>query len=272
MNERFVIQLEYPIKPRVRFGGSNLPPHRKLYDLINRNRDQYDEHLQAILRHVPILAAIPTYSRSDQVEVPYWLNNWFPPLDAAALYCILTETNPKRFFEIGSGNSTKFARHAIRNHSLQTITSVDPCPRAEIDAICDRIVRVSLESVDVSLFEELESGDILFVDSSHRAFMNSDVTVIFLEILPYLKPGVLVHFHDIFLPHDYPEQWVTRYYNEQYLLAVLLLSESPRYEIFFPSFFVLTDPLLSERIRPFWDQINIPPGIGQGGSFWIRTK
>ena len=97
-----------------------------------------------------------------------------------------------------------FARHAIRTGNLKTtIMSIDPKPRAEIDSLCDRVMRLPLELCDLNLFRELEPGDILFFDGSHRIFANSDVTVFFIEVLPRLKPGVLVHVHDIFLPADY---------------------------------------------------------------------
>ncbi len=77
--------------------------------------------------------------------------------------------------------------------------------------------------MDLALFRELQAGDVLFIDSSHRCFMNSDVTVLFLEVLPNLPPGVLVQVHDIFIPYDYPREWVERYYAEQYLLSCYLL-------------------------------------------------
>lgn len=141
-------------------------------------------------------------------------------MDSVAIYGFISENKPVRYYEIGSGNSTKFAKQAIKDYKLQTrILSIDPNPRAEIDSICDQVVRKPLEEVNLNIFEDLEAGDVLFIDNSHRSFMNSDVTVVFLEILPRLKPGVFVEFHDIYLPFDYPQEWDTRYYNEQYLLG-----------------------------------------------------
>jgi hypothetical protein len=120
-------------------------------------------------------------------------------------------------------HSTKFARRAIRDHGLPTrIVSIDPDPRDEIDALCDTAIRESLEQIDLNVVDELERGDIVFIDGSHHCFMNSDVTVFFLDILPRLKPGTLVQFHDLMLPYDYPLEWIERYYSEQYLLAAYL--------------------------------------------------
>jgi hypothetical protein len=109
---------------------------------------------------------------------------------------------------------------------------------------------------------------VLFFDGSHHAFMSSDVVVFFLEILPRLRPGVLVHVHDIFLPYDYPDEWADRYYSEQYLLALALLSPGSRLEIVFPSAFIHRDPVLSEAVRLHWG----PRSEGTVASFWVRTS
>src|SRR5262249_55639129 len=127
---------------------------------------------------------------------PFWLNTWLPPLDAMALFAMLCRRKPGNFVEIGSGMSTKFARHAISAHGLPTrIISIDPEPRNEIEPLIDEAVRRPLEDVDLQLFSELDAGDFLFFDGSHRALQNSDVTVFFLDVLPKLKPGVVVHLH-----------------------------------------------------------------------------
>src|SRR5262249_24729176 len=138
---------------------------------------------------------------------------FFPGLDVVALYYFLSAFEPTTFLEVGSGNSTMVARRAIRDQRLATtITSIDPMPRANIDGICDVVLREPLENLsDLSIFEQLRAGDILFLDSSHRVFMNSDVSVFFIDILPVLNPGVLVHIHDVFLPDDYPPEWIERY-------------------------------------------------------------
>lgn len=186
--------------------------------------------------------------------------------------------HPQKYYEIGSGNSTKFARKAINDYNLSTkIVSFDPQPRSEINDLCDAIFRQPVEEVDLKIFDDLESGDILFVDNSHRIFTNSDVTVFFLDILPRLKPGVLVHIHDIFLPFDYPPFWQDRYYSEQYILAAYLLAESSKLEIILPNAFIYyCDPELNQIMYPLWTDLQVSEekisgiSVREGSSFWIK--
>ena len=120
------------------------------------------------------------------------------------------------------------ASRAIRSGDLPTmISSIDPHPHAAIDALCQRKIRAPLEDWEVAVFDELGPGDILFFDGSHQVFMNSDVTVFFLQIIPRLKSGVMVHVHDIFLPADYPPDWNQSLFAEQYLLAATMLCGAP---------------------------------------------
>ena len=126
--------------------------------------------------------------------------------------------------------------------------------------------------MDLSVFDQLKAGDFLYVDGSHCCFQNSDVTVIFLEILPDLKPGVIVEFHDILLPYDYPTIWKERYYSEQYLLAVCLLTNPEKYKILQPNSFISSDPELGHILDPLWDKINLKKTERHGGSFWIQIN
>jgi len=126
--------------------------------------------------------------------------------------------------EIGSGNSTRFARWASDALGLETrIVSIDPEPRIDIDGLCDERVRLPLESADLAAFNNLTAGDIVFCDSSHRAFANSDVTTFFLDVLPRLGPGTVWGLHDICSPNDYMPIFAERCYNEQYMLEVYML-------------------------------------------------
>lgn len=152
------------------------------------------------------------------------------------------------------------------------MTSIDPYPRAEIDQLCDEVIRQPIEDIDVGLFEVLDAGDILFVDNSHRVFTNSDVTTIFLDILPILKKGVLVQFHDIFLPFDYPEEWSKRYYSEQYILGAYLLGGGKDIDILLPNFYISNKPQLHRILSQFWDDPSSEIIETHGGSFWIIKK
>lgn len=189
------------------------------------------------------------------------------------MYYFLSNLNSERYFEIGSGNSTKFARKAITDQHLQTrITSIDPFPRDIIDTISDFNVRKPLEELNLECFKELKANDILFIDNSHRLFTNSDVCVVFLEILPLLSPGVYVQFHDIFLPFDYPPQWSSRYYSEQYMLAAYLLAKGTLLEIVLPNFFISNDRELSNIVMPIWTDPYFAGVETHGGSFWIKIQ
>jgi methyltransferase family protein len=208
-------------------------------------------------------------------------HRFFGSLDAVALYGMLVEFRPKRMIEVGSGDSTKFARRAIRDHGLPThLTSIDPQPRASIDQICDRVMRRPVEEVDPTVFEELQAGDFLFIDSSHRTFMNSDVAILFMNLLPPLRDGVVVHLHDIFWPFDYPPEWNDRYYSEQYLLgAYLLNSGGATRKVLLPDAFIVHDLTLVDSCRTLLHIPGIrcpasatwPFGIG-GRSFWMQTS
>ena len=199
---------------------------------------------------------------------PFWKNGWFENFDAAALVGLLVSKAPARYLEIGSGNSTKFARYAVERAKLPTsITSIDPRPRAAVDALCDKVIRERLEDCDLSLFEQLDSGDMIFFDGSHRVFTNSDTTVFFLEVLPRIRRGVVIHVHDIFLPWDYLPDWGQRMYSEQYLLAAMILSPEPLFKILLPNFFACTDLELNAQIKLLLEPIGL---IAQGWSFWME--
>jgi hypothetical protein len=132
---------------------------------------------------------------------------------------MLFEFRPERFVEVGPAYSAKFARSAIDDHSLQSrITSIDPASRAEIDRLCDSVIRQPLE-LDLSVFGDLEPGDFLFIDSLHRTFSNSDVTVVLWMCCHGFEPELSCIFTK---PYDYLPEWADQYYSEQYLLGSYL--------------------------------------------------
>lgn len=261
------IALDYPITPVPRWGHGK-PAHRRLHEIIGANRARYVEHLGAIVSRAHALRAIPL--ETQRATEPAWINPWFSGLDLAALHMFVAVHRPSRYLEIGSGTSTKIARHAAQTADLALhITSVDPAPRAEINELCDRIIRQPVEHVDTAIFDDLHAGDILFIDNSHRVFTNSDSVVLFLEVFPRLRPGVLVHIHDIFLPYDYPPEWSSRFYSEQYVLAAWLLAEGPHFHIELPNMFVSLDEDLSSVLSPLWTD-GLSSIQRHGGSFWLR--
>lgn len=263
------IYLDYPVYPTPRYGWGR-PPHSGLHELIAANCARYAEMLDRLVSFAPGLKAIQL-STEDPRE-PRWANAYISGLDAITLYAFPKLFASKLYLEIGSGNSTLFVRRSIRDHGLTTrIISIDPSPRAHVDAICDEVVRSGLENTPIEVFDSLEANDILMVDGSHRCFENSDVAVAFLEVFPRLKPGVLVFIHDIYLPDDYPPEWDSRFYSEQYLLAVMLLADrGRRYEVILPSHFSAMHPELGPRLLELWRHI-APAGMKlSSNGFWIR--
>ena len=152
---------------------------------------------------------------------PRWDQDWFPRLDAAAAYAMVRETQPRRIVEVGSGHSTRFMARAVADGALETrITAIDPQPRASLSGLAIEWLQTPVQRVPA--FPALAPGDILFIDSSHQLKPGSDVEFLLKAILPLLPAGVRVHFHDIFLPDDYPREWEWRRYNEQAAVASLI--------------------------------------------------
>jgi hypothetical protein len=268
--QKIILDYKVDSKPR---NNSNGTGNNFLYETINGNRGKYKEFLTGFLAHTQVFHSIKKQAEEKDPNQPAYNNGFLPGLDIVALYGMIAHFKPAKYVEIGSGNSTKVARKAIKDQNLKTIiTSIDPMPRAEIDTLADKIIRQPLENMnDLSFADELQANDILFIDNSHRSFPNSDVTVCFLEILPRLKKGVIVHIHDIYLPYDYPQFMCDRFYNEQYLLATLLLGGS-NYETILPNFFVSEDKELSSILQPVWNHSNLKDVEKHGGSFWLVKK
>jgi len=183
-------------------------------------------------------------------------NRYFAGGDAEAAYAMIKDLRPQRVIEIGSGNSTHIMRRAASDAGLDLhITCIDPVPRREIDSVADVIDRRSvLETEPSELAGALNAGDVLFIDGSHYAFNGTDAPFLLLEVLPLLKPGVVVHVHDIMLPYEYDALFSERNYNEQYLLAGLLLGGAD------------WEPLLPV----YW--LSRAGRMAHGASFWLRRR
>ncbi|MDI1354749.1 MAG: class I SAM-dependent methyltransferase [bacterium] len=267
--QKLILEYKVDMKPRYGYGKK---PHALLYEIINNRRSSYEKYMEAMLKFVPVFHAINTSDKENNENEPAWNNQFLPGLDIVALYTFLNEFKPAKYIEIGSGNSTKVARKSITDNQLKTkIISIDPFPRANIDHLADQVIREPLENMsDYSCITSLEANDILFIDNSHRVLPNSDATVCFLELLPKLKQGVIVHIHDIYLPYDYPQNMCDRFYSEQYMLAAFLLANPKKYEVIFPGIFVSEDSLLAKKLEPIWQSPNTSKAEKHGGSFWLR--
>jgi hypothetical protein len=268
----WIIVLDYPVYAKQRWTLER--PHYLLNEMLERQRAQFERRLASFLELAPgFTQIVAAANERKDPGAPYWNNPWFPTLDAIAIYGFIAANRPRLYLEVGSGHSTRFARQAIKDRSPETeILSIDPCPRDEINAICDEVIRSPVEEVDLEIFDRLEPGDILFIDNSHRVLMNSDATMLFLDVLPRLKPGVLVQIHDICLPYDYPETWSRRYYSEQYVLAAYLLAKESRFRILLPNYFISKDAALRGVLGRLWKEGRMPDVPHHGCSIWLESQ
>ena len=219
------------------------------------------------------LLALPL--KSDNPLTFHYHNSRFGPGDAELLYSIIRRFQPRRLIEIGSGFSTLVARQALNRNEKDdnghpcAHICIEPYEEPWLEQCGATVRRQRVETVDKSLFLELEENDILFIDSSHVIRPGGDVVCEYLQILPLLKPGVLVHVHDIFTPRDYPASWVCddlRFWNEQYLLEAFLCHNA--------SFKILS--ALNYLKHNYPENVAVKfPVLGQEmwrepGSFWMR--
>lgn len=161
----------------------------------------------------------------------YYHNGKFGCCDAQYLYNMIRLSRPARMVEIGSGYSTLMAINAVKANKAGDDRyncghiCIEPYEYSWLENLGVTIIRKRVEEVDKGMFLELEANDILFIDSSHVIRPQGDVLFEYLEILPALKPGVIVHIHDVFTPKDYLDEWIfnsIRLWNEQYLLEAFL--------------------------------------------------
>lgn len=166
-----------------------------------------------------------------QLEEQFHFNNgYFERVDAEIAYSLVRHYQPKRIIEVGSGNSTKVLAEALSRNGEEgypgELISIEPHPAPVLQKPgLTRLIAKPVQSVPLDLFETLEENDILFLDSSHVVSVGSDVVHEFLHILPVIKPGVVVHIHDIFIPWDYPKKFVMTnlcFWGEQYMLQAFL--------------------------------------------------
>ena len=191
-------------------------------------------HVDCIEQHALSLESLG----SEPPPAPRWTQDWFPRLDAAAAYAMVRRFKPRRLVEVGSGHSTRFlARAAADGETGTRITAIDPAPRATLAGLAIDFLRMRVQEAGHAPFARLADGDFLMIDSSHKMAPGSDVQLLVEHVLPALPAGVYVHFHDIFLPGEYPEAWAWRRYSEQPAVATLLSGGG--YSILFSSAWVL---------------------------------
>jgi len=212
----------------------------------------------------------------------YLINGGYMAVDAHVYYCMIRHFKPRRIVEIGNGNSTLLAIAASNKNEEETgqrpkLTSIDPYPwpmfKQGYEGLDDLIVK-RVQDVPVAFFEKLEEGDILFIDSSHVIRSGNDVHYEFLEILPKLQPGVLVHVHDISLPKPYPKVYFDNrlYWNEQYLLQAFL-AFNDHFEVIWPgNYLMLKYPERMLAVFPEFKRMRQDYPMSEPSAFWMRVK
>jgi Methyltransferase domain len=195
----------------------------------------------------------------------------FRGVDALGAYCMVRHFQPRLIIEVGSGFSSLALGQAAANNKNSVLICIDPFPSDFLSKGFPGLqssIQKKIQDIDLKFFSQLQSGDILFIDSSHTVKIGGDVNYLFLEVLPRLKPGVIVHVHDIFLPFEYRRDWVLdelRFWNEQYLLQAFLTFNS-EFEVLLANSYLnhyhQKDLKAAFRNLPSW----------AGGSFWMRRK
>jgi predicted O-methyltransferase YrrM len=222
---------------------------------------RFGDELHAIPRTVPAGVA------------PYFDNPAFAPGDSQIYYSLLRQLKPSRVIEVGSGQSTRFAALALSRNAAEgrpgQLVAIEPYESPELEELDATVVRTPVELLGPDFFSELDEGDVLFIDSSHVTHPGGDVTYLLLEVVPALRPGVLVHVHDVFTPRDYPEEWSRRrwFWTEQYVVEALL-SHSTQLEIVLAVNFLEND-----HGSEFREACPVAPSATStpSGSIWLRT-
>lgn len=199
-------------------------------------------------------------------------NDAYAGLDPFVLYGFIRHYQPAMVLEIGSGHSTRVMAAALSRNEQGFLISADPYPgdqlRSDMHGFPHAFITQKAEQLQYDLFDRLDSGDVLFIDSTHTVRCGGDVNFLLLEVLPRLRPGVIVHLHDIFLPEEYPREWLLEkhiFWAEQYLLHAFLIFNS-FYEILMANNFV-------GKMYPDLAKKHFPQALWWGGgSFWMRRK
>lgn len=200
---------------------------------------------------------------------------WYTNSDAIMLFCMLCHFKPARIIEVGSGFSSAIILDTNERYlnNKTTVTFIDPEPQRLLGLLKEEdkkncsIRNTIVQDVSLDLFKTLEANDILFIDSSHISKVGSDLNYILFEVLPVLKPGVIIHFHDIYFPFELPMHWVIErkwFWNENYILRAYLTGNKEYKIINFNSF-------LHDEYRQ-WFVDNMPDCLiaeNESGCIWL---
>ncbi len=222
----------------------------------------------------PFAPEADQFLKGRQGQLKYWTNT-YGAVDSAILYAMLRHLKPRRYIEVGCGYSSRVSSAALLRNKADgrpcDALFIEPYPpqHLSIPDLPGEFLQKKVQQVPLERFQQLEAGDILFIDTSHIIKVQNDVEFELLRLLPSLKPGVCVHIHDIFTPYDYPTEWLIGSgtnlgaNNEQYALECLL-SGGRQWEVILPVFLLWKDhrPLLNQFVNS--DE--------RPGAFWIRKS
>lgn len=233
-----------------------------------------DAQLELMASFAEYYADMP-FTPQPSPMLRYHLDNaFFGYGDGVVLYSMLRRHRPPRVLEVGSGFSSALMLDVNERFldGATTFTFIDPDTSrldsllSDADRRAHRIVRTPVQELaDDSLFNDLEAGDLLFIDSSHVSKVGSDVNYLLLDVLPALAPGVLVHVHDIFEGFEYPEDWIIggRSWNEAYLLRALLSGSTDFEVLVFNAHLKAFHRAAVAALLPLWEP-------KRAGSLWLR--
>lgn len=237
-----------------------------------------DTQLAEVRRISPYLSELDEVPQDAPPGPPryHWNNNFWRGGDALVHYGLLRHFKPRRIVEVGAGWSSLLMAEALGRNQEEgsepaVVDQIEPFPRKELLSALPAdwtLHEVILQRADLELFDSLQAGDVCFYDGSHVARAGSDVVWFFFEVLPRLKPGVLVHVHDIFWPADYPDDWIFnrgQTWNEQYVLQAFLMYNNA----FEP---VICNPILCQRRMGALEELfgETPETQHSGSSVWLR--
>ena len=230
--------------------------------------------LELLREHIPKFRdeyeQLPTSSPGK--ERGFYVNNTlFGGVDALVAYCMVRHFKPRTIIEVGSGFSSLVLGQAAERNKRAGLICIEPFPREflrEGFPGLRSLIEKKVQDIELEFFSQLESDDILFIDSSHTVKIGGDVNYLFLEVLPRLRPGVIVHVHDIFLPFEYRRDWVLdelRFWSEQYLLQAFLQFNS-EFEVLMANSYL--NHYHEEDLKAAF------PALERwvGGSFWMRRR
>lgn len=238
-----------------------------------------DAQLDEVRQIAPFLSELEGVPQDAPPGPPryHWDNNFWRGADALIQYGLLRNVKPRRVVEIGCGWSSllmaqAFERNQEEGAQIAVVDQIEPFPRKELLSALPEtwtLHETILQRADVSIFDDLEAGDVCFYDGSHVARAGSDVVWFFFEVLPRLKPGVLVHVHDVFWPADYPDDWIFnrgQTWNEQYVLQAFLMYN----RAFEP---LICNPILCHHRTQALEELfrETPETQHSGSSVWLRA-